>query len=125
MTDYKELAKELREAGQRNSNSLNTRSVCTSAADAIETLLGGMEAYAKASVDRLGQEQPVVYVVTGYCGDFEPILTAFNSEEAARKYEKYAKTQYQKTCFDTVQVYNNFVYTGEKTDDLSAEQEVQ
>ena len=114
MTDYKELAKELREAGKRNSNSLHTRSVCISAADAIETLLGGMEDYAKASVDRLGQEQPVVYVVTGYCGDFEPILTAFNSEEAARNYEKYAKTKYQNVCFDKAPVYSNFYYFKEK-----------
>lgn len=56
-------------------------------------------------------ERYVVYIVAGY-GDDEPVITAFNNEEAAREYEKFAKTKYQNVSFDKAPVYGRFLIGG-------------
>lgn len=81
----------------------------------FDTLCREMSRIRQATGDRTYEElreRYAVYVVTGYGSDSDPVITVFNNEESARKYEEFAKTKYQRVCFDKAPIYGKYFVGG-------------
>lgn len=51
-----------------------------------------------------------IWIVTYWDSDSEPVVTAFNNEEAANKCYEYFKKEHYGCCLDECPVYSTFTW---------------
>lgn len=54
-------------------------------------------------------DKPIIYIVTYWDDNKEPVVTAFDNKEAAESYYNYSINKHKGCCLDETKIYSSFI----------------